>query len=64
VAGALGRPAWVALKLVPDWRWMLDREDNPWYPSLRLFRQTQQGHWASVFDAMRRDLQDRIRTSV
>jgi len=56
VAGALGRPAWVALKLVPDWRWMLDREDNPWYPSLRLYRQTEQGRWANVFDAMRRAL--------
>jgi tetratricopeptide (TPR) repeat protein len=64
VAGALGRPAWVALKQVPDWRWMLDREDSPWYPSLRLFRQTQQGHWESVFDAMQRELQTRLRDSV
>jgi tetratricopeptide (TPR) repeat protein len=64
VAGALGRPAWVALKLVPDWRWMLDREDSPWYPSLRLFRQTHQGDWSDVFEAMQRELRVRIRASV
>ena len=40
LAGALGRPVWVALRLVPDWRWMLDRADSPWYPTMRLFRQS------------------------
>jgi hypothetical protein len=39
LAGALGRPVWVALKYVPDWRWLLDRADSPWYPTMRLFRQ-------------------------
>src|SRR5438270_12370617 len=39
LAGALGVPAWVALKSAPCWRWMSDRDDSPWYPSLRLFRQ-------------------------
>ena len=42
-AGALGRPVWVALRHVPDWRWMLDRDDLPWYPTMRLFRQAAPG---------------------
>lgn len=52
LAGALGRPAWVALKAVPDWRWMLEREDSPWYPTLRLFRQTTPGDWDGLFARM------------
>jgi Flp pilus assembly protein TadD len=52
LAGALGRPVWVALRHVPDWRWLLDRDDSPWYPTMRLFRQTRAGEWAGVFAAM------------
>ncbi len=56
LAGALGVPTWVALKHVPDWRWFLGRDDSPWYPSLRLFRQPALGDWPSVFAAMKREL--------
>ncbi|WP_455186404.1 glycosyltransferase family 9 protein [Azospirillum palustre] len=45
LAGALGRPAWVLLPFVPDWRWLTERDDTPWYPSLRLFRQGAHGQW-------------------
>jgi tetratricopeptide (TPR) repeat protein len=52
LAGALGRPVWVALKQVPDWRWFLGRSDSPWYPGMTLFRQTSDGDWATVFAEM------------
>jgi tetratricopeptide (TPR) repeat protein len=61
LAGALGRPTWVALKHVPDWRWMLDREDSPWYPTLRLFRQSQRDDWESVFAKIEESLQALLR---
>jgi hypothetical protein len=56
LAGALGVPAWIALPLIPDWRWLLEREDSPWYPSARLFRQTRLGCWEDVFEVMNQDL--------
>ena len=56
LAGALGRPVWVALKRVPDWRWLLDRDDSPWYPTARLFRQERRGDWTSVFERVEREL--------
>jgi tetratricopeptide (TPR) repeat protein len=49
VAGALGRAVWVVLPLTPDWRWLLEREDAPWYPTMRLFRQRRLGEWDEVF---------------
>jgi Tfp pilus assembly protein PilF len=49
LAGALGRPVWVALRQVPEWRWLLGREDSPWYPTMRLFRQAEHGDWDEVF---------------
>jgi tetratricopeptide (TPR) repeat protein len=52
LAGALGIPVWVVLSLVPDWRWLLQREDSPWYPSMRVFRQTQYGRWDDVFQSI------------
>ncbi len=48
LAGALGRPTFLLLRKVPDWRWMLDREDTPWYPTMRLFRQHTRGDWSET----------------
>jgi Flp pilus assembly protein TadD len=56
IAGAAARPVWVALKHVPDWRWMLDRDDCPWYPTMRLFRQAARNDWSSVFARMHDEL--------
>ncbi len=52
LAGALGRPVWVGLQHVPDWRWLLEGEDCLWYPTMRLFRQTRRGDWGGVFARM------------
>jgi tetratricopeptide (TPR) repeat protein len=56
LAGALGRPVWILLPFSPDWRWLTDREDSPWYPSARLFRQTTPGDWAGVVERLRDEL--------
>ncbi len=53
LAGALGRPLWIMLPHTPDWRWQLERDDSPWYPGARLFRQTVPGDWHAVFEQLR-----------
>jgi tetratricopeptide (TPR) repeat protein len=57
LAGAMGIPTWIALGYVPDWRWLLEREDSPWYPTVRLFRQSQSGDWDGVFERISRELE-------
>ena len=52
LAGALGCPVWLLLPYAPDWRWMLDRDDTPWYPTMKLFRQPEPGDWSSVFTSL------------
>lgn len=56
LCGALGVPVWTVVQAVPDWRWLLEREDNPWYPTMRLFRQRVSGEWAAVFDTVANEL--------
>ncbi|WP_246217016.1 glycosyltransferase family 9 protein [Paraburkholderia panacisoli] len=56
LAGALGKPVWIALPVMPDWRWQLDRSDSPWYPQARLFRQTTRGDWTAVVAALRTEI--------
>ena len=60
LAGALGYRTWVVLKKIPDWRWMLDRNDSPWYPNMRLYRQKERDNWEEVFETIKKDLQSLI----
>ncbi len=60
LAGALGKPAWVLLHQAPDWRWLAERTDSPWYPTLRLFRQKQPGNWMPVVDDLVNALKDTV----
>lgn len=67
LAGALGKPVWILLPFVPDFRWLLEREDSPWYPTARLFRQDAPGNWTSVFTAVTADLtrlSNRVKSSL
>lgn len=61
LAGALGRPVWTLLCANPDWRWLQDRNDTPWYPTMRLFRQTEPGDWQAVFTQCHKALQVSMR---
>jgi ADP-heptose:LPS heptosyltransferase len=63
LAGALAKPAWVMLPFSPDWRWMADRDDNPWYPTLRLYRQRRPGDWEEVIARVAADLRARALAS-
>jgi hypothetical protein len=56
LAGAMARPVWVLLPHVPDWRWLLGRDDSPWYPTARLFRQQRAGDWPGVLDRVGAEL--------
>ena len=58
LAGALGRPLWIPLAFAADWRWLRDREDSPWYPTARLFRQNSPDDWEGVVDRMARALEE------
>ena len=58
LAGALGKPVWVMLNFDSDWRWLIDREDSPWYPTMRLFRQPKIGDWNSVLKQVKESLEN------
>jgi len=56
LAAALGMPTWLLLPYQPDWRWLLDRDDSPWYPSMKIYRQVKIGDWSSVFENVKSNL--------
>lgn len=64
LAGALGVPVWVPLGAAPGWQWMMGREDSPWYPSMRLYRQAKLGDWFPVFERIARDLAQQVPLAV
>jgi ADP-heptose:LPS heptosyltransferase len=58
LAGAMGKPVWVLVPFVPDWRWLLNRDDSPWYPTMRLFRQRKLGDWLGMIERVERALRE------
>ena len=56
LSGAMGTPTWLMLPFAPDWRWLMDRTDSPWYPSFKLYRQNGISDWKSVLDRISKDL--------
>jgi Tfp pilus assembly protein PilF len=62
LAGAMGKPVWVLLPRVPDWRWLVDRQDSPWYPTMRLFHQKSAGSWDEVIARVAKCLETESRT--
>ena len=62
LTGAMGKPVWtIILPYAPDWRWLLERKDCPWYPTMRLFGQPARGEWGTVFDKIKDELQKLVR---
>jgi hypothetical protein len=60
LAAAMGKPVWLLNRFDAEWRWLLDRKDSPWYPTMTLYQQERMGDWGSVIERVRRDLQGRI----
>jgi ADP-heptose:LPS heptosyltransferase len=62
LAGAMGTPVWLLNRFDTDWRWLLDRTDSPWYPTMRIFRQPRPGDWASVVQSLAEALREFVAT--
>jgi hypothetical protein len=58
IAGAIGQRTWMLLPFEADWRWMIERDDSPWYPTMRLFRQQEEGRWDKVIDQVAIEVRD------
>jgi ADP-heptose:LPS heptosyltransferase len=63
LSGALGKETWILLPFSPDWRWLLDRVDSPWYPTVKLYRQERSGDWSEVLARVSADLRRRFAIS-